>query len=133
MLHLVFLKWFKYGSHVEKYGSPGDLYEEIGFDIKMLDELIDRLLYLRTCRKKWARELKNKLKKAFSIKGIVIANVYTYIVVDILTNKFIQIIDSINDLIDPYIVALSITTYKHQDHDRIVLVSIYMWRKHNIC
>jgi len=130
VLYLIFFKWFKYGRRSEKYRAPGKLYEEIGFDLEMLDEMINPLYTLGKCKKKWARELKNKLKEAFNIKRVVITDVYAIIVVDKLTNKFVQIIDSINDLIDPYIDALSIMAYKHQDHDKIVLVSLYTWRKH---
>jgi len=129
-LYLIFFKWFKYGRLSEKYRSPGEIYGEIGFDMEMLDEVINPLYTLGKCKKKWARELKNKLKSAFNMKRLVITDIYAIIVVDRLTNEFIQIIDSLNDLIDPYIDALSITVYKHRDHDKIVLVSLYSWRKH---
>lgn len=128
VLYLFFFKWYSYGSGVEDFDSPAEVYSAIGFDLENIDEVVGRLRDLGLCRKKWARELKRRIKALLGVKRLIVDDVYAIIVVDKLTSRFIEIINGLNDLIDAYVDAISLTEYRLWNSTRLVASELYTWR-----
>lgn len=72
--------------------------------------------------------MKRKLKSLLGTRRLVIEDIYALVVVNELTERFIQVIDAVNDLVDIYIDALEITGYRLENSEKIILTNLYTWR-----